>query len=177
MIRLGIGVFLIVLPFLELILLVKLTHAIGFLWTLTLMLASAAAGGMVLAQQSAGSFRQALEAANRGEPPKGTVLEGAFLMLAGVLLIIPGLITDAIALPLLVPPLRHWLAHRAMAALVRAASRPDPHAERQRGAAGGREGAPFGAGRQQPGEGPIIEGEFQRLDEQPPRQEEGRNRP
>ncbi|MDX2205454.1 MAG: FxsA family protein [Hyphomicrobiaceae bacterium] len=161
MIRLGVGVFLIVLPFLELILLVKLTGSIGFLWTLTLMVASAVGGGMLVAQQSASSFRQTLEAASRGEAPQNTVLEGGLLMLAGILFIVPGLITDAMALVLLIPPVRGWLGQRLMAGLARAAAVPDPFEDSRP-----RPGAPSGSG-QRPGDGPVIEGEFQRLDERP----------
>lgn len=167
MIRLAIGVFLIVLPFLELILLFRLTQAIGFLPTVALMVASAVGGGMIVAQQSAASFRKTLEAASRGEAPEGSVLEGIFLMLAGILLIVPGLITDAIAGLLLIPPLRHWLAQRAMASLIRRASGPDPYPENpRRPERDARE--PFG---KSPGggdgQGPIIEGEFERIDERP----------
>ncbi|RTL66082.1 MAG: FxsA family protein [Hyphomicrobiales bacterium] len=166
MIRLAIGVFLIVLPFLELILLFRLTQAIGFLPTLTLMVASAVGGGMLVAQQSAASFRKTLEAASRGETPDAPVLEGMFLMLAGILLIVPGLITDAIAGLLLIPPLRHWLAQRAMASLIRRAADPDPYPENPRRPERDAR-TPFGQKPGAGGQGPIIEGEFQRLDERP----------
>lgn len=166
MIRLAIGVFLIVLPFLELILLFRLTQAIGFLPTLTLMVASAVGGGMLVAQQSAASFRKTLEAASRGETPDEPVLEGMFLMLAGILLIVPGLITDAIAGLLLIPPLRHWLARRTMTSLIRRAADPDPYPDNpRRPERDPRE--PFGPRPGGGGQGPIIEGEFQRLDERP----------
>ena len=36
--------------------------------------------------------------------------DGAFLLIAGALLLTPGLVTDAIGFLLLVPPIRHWLA-------------------------------------------------------------------
>ncbi len=168
MIRLGIGVFFIVLPFLELILLVKLTHALGFLWTLTLMVASAAAGGMVLARQSAASFRQALEAASRGETPQDAVLDGMFLMLAGILLVIPGLLTDALAVLLLIPPVRRWIAQQTMRGLIVTASGPDPYAEAEPAARTNPRRDPFREPASPPREGPVIEGEFQRLDERTP---------
>jgi UPF0716 protein FxsA len=169
MIRLGIGVFLIVLPFLELILLVKLTHGIGFLWTVVLMLAIATAGGMLVAQQSASSFRQALESANRGQAPEGAVLDGVLLMLAGILLIVPGLITDAFALVLLVPPVRRWIGSQMMSGLIRTASAPDPFEKKQRGPDPGASRGPFASGPAKSSDGPIIEGEFERLDERPRR--------
>lgn len=165
MIRLAIGIFFITLPFIELIVLVKLVYAIGFLATLALMLAAGVAGSMVIAQQSAGSFREALAAASRGETPHAAVIDGMFLMLAGVFLVIPGLVTDAMALALLIPPVRHWLAARIFDSLLRNVTVDDPEprgptpradqdfAHRQR--------------RKPAGEGPVIEGEFERLDERP----------
>lgn len=174
MIRLGLGVFLIVLPFLELVLLIKLIGSYGFLLTLTLMVVSATAGGLLVAQQSAISFRQTFEAASRGEAPQGAVLDGMLLMLAGVLLIVPGLITDAMALALLVPAARQWLGRQIMSGLQRAASAPDPFDDvRPRPAPGSRQD-PFASGPRADKEGPIIEGEFQRLDERPHRTDDRR---
>ncbi len=162
MIRLAVGVFFIALPFLELMLLVKLIYSWGFFATLALLVVAGATGAMVIAQQSAGAFRQALEAASRGETPHAAVLDGMFLMLAGVFLVIPGLITDAMGLALLVPPLRQWVARRAFESVLRNAP-----GEEERGPQPRRPG--------KPADGPVIEGEFQRLDEHTPGQ--GRREP
>jgi UPF0716 protein FxsA len=168
MIRLAVGVFFITLPFLEVILLVKLWSSLGFLATLGLMILAGAVGAAVIAQQSGGAFRQALEAAGRGETPHAAVLDGMFLMLAGVFLLIPGLITDAMGLLLLVPPVRHWVARRTFESILRNAAFDAGNASEA--PRDGHPRDPFGgAHRAPPGKGPVIEGEFQRLDEQPPR--------
>lgn len=162
MIRLAVGVFFIALPFLELMLLVKLIYSWGFFATLALLVVAGAIGATVIAQQSAGAFRQALEAASRGETPHAAVLDGMFLMLAGVFLVIPGLITDAMGLALLVPPLRQWVARRTFDSVLRNAPGEDARGPEPR-----RPGTPA--------DGPVIEGEFQRLDERTPGQ--GRREP
>lgn len=167
MIRLAVGVFFITLPFLELILLVKLWSSLGFLATLGLMILAGVIGAAVIAQQSGGAFRQALEAAGRGETPHAVVLDGMFLMLAGVFLLIPGLITDVMGLLLLIPLVRQWVARRTFESVLRNAtfesSEPGP-------ASRGSARDPFAEERRAPpGTGPVIEGEFERLDERPRR--------
>lgn len=167
MIRLAVGVFFITLPFVELILLIKLWSSLGFFATLGLMILAGAIGAFVIAQQSGGAFRQALEAAGRGQTPHEAVLDGMFLMLAGVFLLIPGLITDAMGFLLLVPPVRRWVARRSFESILRHATFEPPPEPRE----GPRE--PFGPERRAPaGSGPVIEGEFQRLDERPARRNE-----
>lgn len=168
MIRLAVGVFFIALPFLELILLVKLWSSLGFLATLGLMVLAGAIGAAIIAQQSSGAFRQALEAAGRGETPHAAVLDGMFLMLAGLFLVIPGLITDAMGLLLLIPPVRQWVARRTFESILRNATfdagdvDPGRRGAEPRGPSGDDRRAP-------PGSGPLIEGEFERLDERPRR--------
>lgn len=52
------------------------------------------------------------QAMNQGKPPGLAALDGALIGLAGVLFIIPGFVSDAIALLLLIPPLRRFAAKR-----------------------------------------------------------------
>jgi len=99
-------------------------------------------------------------------------VDGVFLLIAGALLLTPGLITDVAALLLLVPPLRRAVGRWSVRWLLREArvhvevhagtAQPGPEARRR---------PPAGAG-----EGPIIEGEFERLGESPtePRRSNGR---
>jgi UPF0716 protein FxsA len=169
MIRLLFGLFLILLPFLELLLLIETIDEIGLWYTLLIMVASALLGGFVMTQQSASAFRQALEATSRGQIPRDPVIDGLFLMVAGVLLMIPGLITDAMGLLLLVPPIRRWVARQAFAGVIWAKPRDD---ERGREDAPDPNGAgPFDRSSPPAGKGPVIEGEFERLDERPRRRD------
>jgi len=48
----------------------------------------------------------------RGDVPVDSLLSGALLFVAGILLVIPGMISDVAGLLLLIPPLRHWAARR-----------------------------------------------------------------
>ena len=49
---------------------------------------------------------------DRGETPALEVLDGALLLIAGLMLILPGFLTDALGFLLLIPPLRRLLIGR-----------------------------------------------------------------
>jgi UPF0716 protein FxsA len=156
MFRLGLGLILVALPFLELALLIKTGQMAGFWATLAMVVGAGIAGALVLSRQSQGALRRTMQAIDEGRQPLPEVLDGALLMMAGLLLITPGFITDAIGLVLLIAPLRRALG-RAIAR--RALER-----------SGAPEEGPRGGGRTSPsddGKGPVIEGEFERLDEKP----------
>ena len=105
-------------------------------------------------------LRRTLEAVSEGRPPVAQVLDGLFLMTAGGLLLMPGLITDVLALLLLVPPIRHAVARWSIGQLIRHAP-VDADADDQPTQAGAKQQHRPETAR----EGPVIEGEFERLGE------------
>lgn len=163
MIRLAIGLLLIILPVAELAVLIKTGQLIGVWQTIALVIGMGLVGLLVLSQQSYAAFNQTLEAMSEGRPPVGPVLDGLFLMLAGTLLLLPGLISDAAALVLLIPPVRRGIAGWAVRRIL---ASPFVHYEAEGGS--DRPGGPTPPHRARPAEGPIIEGEFERMDERPP---------
>lgn len=166
MLRLTIGLIFIVVPVLDLMLLIKIGQGIGVLGTVALVLCTALAGAFVISRQSLAVVSRTLEALSEGRPPLEPVLDGLALLLAGALLVTPGLVTDLAALALLAPPLRRAIARAGMRWLVR---RTRLHVETTDGFDGGRQSGPRGP--RGPGfdDGPVIEGEFKRLDETPQR--------
>jgi UPF0716 protein FxsA len=158
MLRFALGLFLIGLPLSELALLIKTGQLIGFWATLGLVIASGAIGAMILSRQSLAVLRGVLEAAQADRPPVAAALDGALLLLAGVLLLIPGFISDGLAALLLIPPLRRAVARWSIRGLARQVHM----------GAGANSGATPGSTsplRTGGGGGPIIEGEFERLSE------------
>lgn len=121
---------LLALPLLELALLIVVGRAIGVLATLSLLVLGAVAGVVVLRRVGAGAARRLTEAAGPtaggavgGVPVGGLPVGGspgaALLVPAGLLLIVPGFLSDLVGLGLLVPAVRRSLAARAGEALLR----------------------------------------------------------
>lgn len=164
MLRLAVGLAFIVVPVLELALLIKTGQIIGVWATVGLVLATALAGAAIISRQSLSVLHRTLEAASEGQPPVDPVLDGLFLLVAGALLLTPGLLTDAAALALLVPPFRHVIARASVRWLMRRAGLTVE-------VYGGAGQAPGGTQRRprEADDGPIIEGEFERMDDTPPR--------
>ena len=151
------------LPLLEIVLLIRLGQWIGFWATLLVVMAAAFTGLAIVNHQGMRAFNATTAALAKGEPPLAAMTDGVMLMIAGTLLIMPGLLTDAIALALLVPPVRRWVASAWLARMLRSgnihvatggASRPDRRSDRR-----------GGTGNPPAADGPLIEGEFERLDE------------
>jgi UPF0716 protein FxsA len=167
MLRLAVGLAFIVVPVLELALLIKTGQLIGVWPTVALVLTTAFTGAVIISRQSLSVLRRTLEALSEGRPPVAPVVDGLFLLAAGALLLTPGLLTDVVALALLVPPIRRAIARASMGWMLRRAQisirvhddRSGPDAPRRSAANG---------------EGPIIEGEFERLDERPAEPRRGR---
>jgi len=102
---------LLALPIVEIAVFVVVGREIGVLATIGLVLASAAAGLWLLRLQGMSALarlRAGLEE-GRGDPGRELV-EAPMIALAGVLLIIPGFVTDAIGLLLFLPPVRGLVA-------------------------------------------------------------------
>ena len=108
----------ILLPLAELYLLIEVGSGIGGFSTIALCLLTAALGGMLVRHQGMRTFLQAKELMDRGQPPAEQMLHGIMIAISGVLLFIPGFITDLIGFLLLVPSVRNWLGQKLIAAQI-----------------------------------------------------------
>lgn len=99
---------------LEIWLLTLLGNAAGGLTVLAVLVAGAVLGGAVVKHAGRRAFTvlaQTLQRQSEGAAPPDRASRGnGFLMLGGVLLMLPGLISDAVGLLLLIPPLRQALS-------------------------------------------------------------------
>ncbi|MBO0764659.1 MAG: FxsA family protein [Hyphomicrobiaceae bacterium] len=174
MLRLAVGLAFIVVPMLELVLLLKIGQAIGVWPTVALVITTALTGAYIISRQSLRVVSRALEALSEGRVPVEPVLDGLFLLVAGALLLTPGLATDVVALVLLVPPARRAIARASMRWLLR---RTRVRVKRYTDA--GRENweeprprdqGPPGRGRN----GPVIDVDYERMDNKPADRQEPR---
>ncbi|MGD9785520.1 MAG: FxsA family protein [Hyphomicrobiaceae bacterium] len=154
-------------PLLEIALLIKVGQIIGFWWTVAIVVVTAALGTTLLHRQGMATIGRLMEQTRSGKPPVKTLVEGALLLAAGLLLLTPGLFTDSLGLVLMVPPIRSLLADQILSRVtivtLGGGGRARP-ADGPRSAPGA--GRPEQTPRYQDAEdGIIIEGEFERLDE------------
>jgi UPF0716 protein FxsA len=93
---------LLMLPFLELAAFIAVAVAVGFGWALALILASSLAGAVILRHAGGNHIARVRVAMGQGS---FTALQadgaGGLILLAGILLLIPGFITDAVGLVVL----------------------------------------------------------------------------
>jgi len=107
-----IPLFLLLLPLLEIAGFVIVGREVGALATVGLVILSSVAGSLLLRHQGFGVMARARAEMDAGRDPSRQLAHGAMIVLAAILLIIPGFITDIFAILLLLPPVRD-LAWRA----------------------------------------------------------------
>ncbi len=100
---------LLALPVLEIAVFIIVGRAIGVLPTLALVVLSVVAGSALMRRQSFDIVRRMQAEMNAGRLPGEAMVHGAMIMLAGVLLIVPGFITDVVGLALFLPPVRDFV--------------------------------------------------------------------
>jgi UPF0716 protein FxsA len=105
----------VVLPIVELTLLFKLGNAIGWIWTLALVFGAGIAGAAVARFEGLRAAVRMRQQMAQGVLPAADVFDGLLIAAAGLLLILPGIMSDVLGLVLLLPPtrklVRRWLMH------------------------------------------------------------------
>lgn len=113
----------VVLPIIEIALFIQVGGLIGVLPTIGLVILSSVLGVSVMRRQGMLAAMDVQRAMQEFRDPARPMAEGALTMIAGLLLLVPGLFTSALGLLLLVPPLRdlllRWLGRKAGAAGLR----------------------------------------------------------
>ena len=143
---------LVVVPIVEIAVFIEVGGAVGLWPTLGVVVATAIAGAALLRYQGLATLARARAALARNEMPLREVIDGVFLLAAGLLLLTPGFVTDGAGFLLFVPGvrtvLRAFLARRLAASGMGAP-----------GAPGGRRGA-------------TIDGEYRVVEPEPPRNDD-----
>jgi UPF0716 protein FxsA len=96
----------IIVPLLELVLLVKLGSVIGVGPTILIVISTGALGAWLARRQGLGVLNRISDDFSAGRLPADALLEGLLILIAGALLLTPGLITDTVGFLLLVPRVR-----------------------------------------------------------------------
>ena len=134
---------LVAIPMIEIALFIKVGGLIGLWPTLGIVVLTAVAGSSLMRVQGARALSGLRASLNDLRDPTEPIAQGALILLAGALLVLPGFLTDTIGLLLLIPPVRRAIL-RHVAARVRV-----------EGFAAGGTGP-----RQEPWRPEVIDGEF-----------------
>ncbi|RMF81186.1 MAG: FxsA family protein [Nitrospirae bacterium] len=109
------------LPLVELYLLIRVGRVIGAGWTVALVVLTAVVGAALAKAEGLRTLAAIQSALVAGRMPTEELVEGAMILVAGVVLLTPGFLTDAAGLLILFPPTRRpirrwlldWLRRRA----------------------------------------------------------------
>ena len=110
--RLPLTLLLIGLPLAEIAAFIQVGQWIGLGPTLALVLLSALAGVLVIRHQSLATLTAVRAALARNQVPAAELFDAACVLIAGLLLILPGFISDAAAIVLLIHPLRRAIGRK-----------------------------------------------------------------
>lgn len=97
-------------PIAELWLLVELTQRTSLVWTIALVLCTGMIGMSLVRWQGMKAWRQIQQQLASGQSPSQSILSGVLILVAGALLLTPGMITDTAGFLLLIPPVRNAFA-------------------------------------------------------------------
>ena len=98
----------IVVPFIDLLILIKIGSGIGFWPTLGVVIVPGLLGAIMARSQGVAVLSEIKRDISLGRLPGDKLIDGIFILFGGLLLMTPGLITDLIGLSVLVPRVRKF---------------------------------------------------------------------
>ena len=95
-----------VVPIIELMLLIKIGEYIGTLYTITIVIVTGIAGASLARSQGLSVLNRIRFELSEGRIPGEEIINGFCVLAGGIMLLTPGLITDAIGFLLIIPVTR-----------------------------------------------------------------------
>lgn len=99
----------VLLPLLELALLIQVGQAIGLFWTLGIVVATGVLGATLARRQGLRAWLAIRGELQQGRMPGSALVDGLLILIGGVVLLTPGILTDLTGFALLVPGTRNAL--------------------------------------------------------------------
>lgn len=93
-------------PLVELALLIRVGNVIGVFWTIVLVVTTGLLGASLARWQGWQTWRKFDAELRSGRFPAAEIIDGLLILIAGALLVTPGILTDAVGFLLLVPFVR-----------------------------------------------------------------------
>ena len=95
-----------VVPIIELVLLLWIGREVGFWPTVALIVGTALAGSFLAQREGLAAWRRFTSETAGGQLPGAALTDGLLILVAGALLLTPGVLTDLVGFSLLLPPSR-----------------------------------------------------------------------
>lgn len=105
-----------VLPAIEMIVLLRVGTIVGFTGTVAIILFTGVLGAALAKQQGLITLSKIKNAMSSGKVPTTELVDGFLILIAGIVLITPGLLTDAMGFMLLIPTCRAVIRKQAVMA-------------------------------------------------------------
>jgi UPF0716 protein FxsA len=124
-------------PAVDIFVFIEVGHAIGWLLTVAVLLGTSVLGVQMLRFQGRSTIERVSLAVSEHRAPARAAIDGLLGFLGGVLLVIPGFVTDALGALLLLPPTRaltrRWLSRHYAGRAMRFVATTGQFASRDRG--------------------------------------------
>ena len=104
--------FFLLVPLIEIYFLIEIGSILGAWFTISMVVLTAMIGAALVRYQGFTTLARAQGEMLQKRLPAMEVMEGALILLAGAMLLIPGFFSDAIGFLLLIPPLRQFMVQR-----------------------------------------------------------------
>ncbi len=100
----------IIIPVIEIAVIMQVGNLLGIWPTVAIVILSAWLGAKYVRQQGLATMQNVQMKMAQGEMPSNEIVTGLMLLVAGVLLVTPGFVTDILGLSLLIPSVRTAIA-------------------------------------------------------------------
>ena len=94
-------------PIIEIALLIEVGKHIGTLWTIAFVIGTGILGGVLLGVEGYGVFRRMKDELSTGRVPQDQIIDGVLVVVGALLLVTPGVLTDATGILFMFPPTRY----------------------------------------------------------------------
>jgi UPF0716 protein FxsA len=98
----------------EITVLVLIGSAIGVLPTIALVVLATIVGVALLRREGTRTLTAFRDKVRAGQQPQGEMLDGVLIAAAGILIVLPGFVSDLLAIALLFPPTRSMIRKRVL---------------------------------------------------------------
>ncbi len=106
-----------VVPLVELMILLRIAERFDWGPTIVLVVLTGALGAYLARREGLKALSRIQSELAAGVPPAASLVDGVLILVAGIVLVTPGILTDLCGFALLISPIRAWVRRRLAEAL------------------------------------------------------------